>query len=213
MSFQVSGRISDSGFPAGATGGQALPPGTEVEGYEIDSVLGSSRFNITYLVRDLRHGSHFVLKENFPVYFTSRHPLSLKAGPLDIDGGDAESFVWSVENFEDEAVQLAAIFHPGVVRVLKTFRAFGTAFYVMPLVEGSSLHEQIGHRTACGLDFSEDEITGLLWRMLNALECLHDQGIYHLDIHPENILITDQGIPCLKNFGAARQHLKCLDMT
>ncbi len=207
MSFQVSGRISDSGFPAEVTGGQALPPGTEVEGYEIDSVLGSSRFNITYLVRDLRHGSFFVLKENFPVHFTTRHPVSLKAGPLDIDGGDAESFVWSVENFEEEARQLAAIFHPGVVRVLKIFRAFGTAFYVMPYVEGSSLDEQIGHRLACGLDFSEDEVTGLLWRMMNALECLHDQGICHLDIHPENILITDQGIPCLKNFGAARQHL------
>ncbi|MEQ1842552.1 MAG: protein kinase, partial [Verrucomicrobiales bacterium] len=149
----------------------------------------------------------FVLKENFPVFFTSRHPESLKAGPLDIDGGDAESFVWSVENFEHEARQLAAIFHPGVVRVLKTFRAFGTVFYVMPLVEGSSLEKEIEHRGACGLDFSEDEITGLLWRMLNALECLHDQGIYHLDIHPENILITEQGIPCLKNFGAARQHL------
>lgn len=178
-----------------------------VEGYVIDSVLGSSRFSITYLARDVHHGSNFVLKENFPVYFTFRNLVSLNAGPLDVDAGDAESFAWSVENFEKEAEQLAAIFHPGVVRVLKTFRSFGTAFYVMPLVEGSSLDEQIEHRLTCGLDFSEDEITGLLWRMLNALECLHDQGICHLDINPGNILITDQGIPCLKNFGAARQHL------
>ena len=193
--------------------GQALPPGAVVEEFTIGRVLGSGGFGITYLAEDSRLGRPVVVKENLPVQFCWRDPSSMTVRPRHTEGGDAESFVWSLENFEKEAAMLASLDHPGIVRVLRSFEAFGTAFFVMPFVEGTALDEQIRGRQEQGNPFSEEELLGVLWRMLEALEYLHARGIYHRDIKPGNILITEGGVPVLIDFGSARQRLSERSLT
>ena len=99
-----------------------------------------------------------------------------------------------MENFIKEAEAIASLKHPGVVRVLGGFECFGTAYFAMPFVEGASLEEQLQLRHAYGPEFSEEELMGLLWRMLEALNYLHDRGIYHQGIRPENILLNEEGV-------------------
>ena len=66
---------------------------------------------------------------------------------------------------------------------------------------GEKLHST-GHR------YTEDELKGLLTRLLRILDYLHSRHIYHRDIKPGNILLTEEGTPVLIDFGAARHALK-----
>ena len=191
---------------------QELPAGTRLEEFVIERVLGEGGFGITYLARDTGLGRLVVIKENLPVQFAWRDPQSLTVAPRHTSG-DASDFAWSLENFSKEAAMLASLDHPGIVKVLRSFSALGTAYFVMPFVEGVALDALVGSRKAQGQPFSEEELRGLLNRTLDALAHLHDRGIYHRDIKPGNILITNAGIPVLIDFGSARQRLSERSMT
>jgi formylglycine-generating enzyme required for sulfatase activity/serine/threonine protein kinase len=190
---------------------QALPSGTRIEEFIIERVLGSGGFGITYLARDVRLNRQVVIKENLPVQFCFRDTHSLTVAPRHTHGDDAENFEWSLENFSREAAMLASLDHPGIVKVLRSFEAFGTAYFVMPFVEGVALDELATERR--NHPFREDELRGLLERVLNSLAYLHDRGIYHRDIKPGNILISNDGVPTLIDFGSARQRLSERSMT
>ena len=76
---------------------QSLPPGTRLEEFVIERILGSGGFGITYLAKDCRLGRQVVIKENLPVQFCWREPSSLTVRPRHSQGEDAESFAWSLE--------------------------------------------------------------------------------------------------------------------
>jgi len=192
---------------------QALPPGTRIEEFVIERVLGSGGFGITYLARDVRLDRLVVIKENLPVQFCFRDTHSLTVAPRHTIGEDAENFLWSLENFSKEAAMLASLRHHGIVPVLRSFQALGTAYFVMPFLEGGTLDDLIQERRVEGRIFAEEELVGLLERILDALAYLHDRGIYHRDIKPANILITNEGVPVLIDFGSARQRLSERSMT
>jgi len=192
---------------------QVLPVGTRLEEFVIEGVLGSGGFGITYLARDTNLGRQVVIKENLPVQFCFRDTHSLTVAPRHTHGDDMENFRWSLENFTREAATLASLDHPGIVRVLRSFEAFGTAYFVMPFVEGIILDDLLKERQEKGQVFSEEELRGLLERMLDALVHLHGRRIYHRDIKPGNILVTNGGAPVLIDFGSARQRLSERSMT
>jgi serine/threonine protein kinase len=193
--------------------GQALPAGTQLEEFVIERVLGSGGFGITYLARDKRLGRRVVVKENLPVQFCWREQSSLTVRPRHDAGDDEDNFRYTLESFEREATTLASLDHPSIVKVLRSFEANGTAYFVMPFVEGTAFDEVIRARQSEGHGFSEDELGGMLWRVLDALGYLHDRGIYHRDIKPGNILVTATGEPVLIDFGAARQRLSERSLT
>jgi hypothetical protein len=193
--------------------GQALPSGTKLGEFIIGKVLGSGGFGITYLARDTSLSRQVVIKENLPTQFAWRETTTGTVRPRHTTGGDADDFEWSLNNFLKEAETLALLDHPGIVRVLRKFEANGTAYFVMPFVEGVAFDSLIEKRRAKGQAFSEEELKGLLDRMLEALGYLHARGIYHRDIKPGNILITNDGIPTLIDFGSARQRLSERSMT
>lgn len=203
---------NDSSQPA-PSHGQALSPGTQLEEFVIERVLGSGGFGITYLARDGRLGRRVVIKENLPVQFCWREQSSLTVRPRHADGDDAENFLYTLNSFEREATTLASLDHPGIVKVLRSFEANGTAYFVMPFVEGTALDEVIRERRENRKEFAEEEIQAMLTKVLDALAYLHDRGIYHRDIKPGNILITSTGEPVLIDFGAARQRLSERSLT
>ena len=190
---------------------QALPAGTRLEEFVIERVLGAGGFGITYLAMDTHLGRKVVIKENLPAQFCFRDSSSMSVSPRHTHGDDADNFLWSLENFSKEASMLASLDHPGIVKVLRSFHALGTAYFVMPYVEGVALDELAKQRQ--GKPFTEAELRGLLERVLSALGYLHDRGIYHRDIKPGNILITSEGNSVLIDFGSARQRLSERSMT
>ncbi len=202
--------MSDNRTHAG--GGKELPAGTRIEEFVIERVLGSGGFGITYLARDTSLNRQVVIKENLPSQFAHRDTTSLTVRPGP-GREDQDNFRWSLENFSREAETLASLRHPGIVPVLRRFEAFGTAYFVMPFVEGITLEDLIKERQENGQVFTEDELRGMLERILDALSHLHDRGIYHRDIKPGNILVTNEGVPVLIDFGSARQRLSERSMT
>lgn len=98
----------------------------------------------------------------------------------------------------------ATLDHPHIVRVFTFFEAHNTAYYVTEHIDGPSLadvaaeyRQHLGH-------IPQSPLYGLMVRMLDALDYLHTRSILHLDIKPDNILITRNGCPVLIDFGAAR---------
>jgi formylglycine-generating enzyme required for sulfatase activity/serine/threonine protein kinase len=192
---------------------QALPPGMQLHEFVIERVLGSGGFGITYLARDTSLGRRVVIKENLPSQFAWRESASGTVRPRHTTGQDKDDFEWALRNFLREAETLASLEHHGIVRVLRKFEANGTAYFVMPFVDGLPLDALIAERQQKNSPFSEDELRGLLSRVLPALDHLHERGIYHRDIKPGNILISNDGMPILIDFGSARQRLSERSMT
>ena len=199
--------------PEAGGGGQGLEGGQRLEEFVIKRVLGTGGFGITYLAEDTSLGREVVIKENLPVQFAWREPATGTVRPRDTTGGDVEDFQWSLRNFLQEAETLASLDHPGIVRVLRKFEANGTAYFVMPFVEGVTLDALIERRKAKNQPFSEEEVRGFLLYMLASLGYLHERGIYHRDIKPGNVLVTMEGEPILIDFGSARQRLSERSMT
>ena len=193
--------------------GQALPAGARLEEFVIERVLGSGGFGITYLAKDTSLGRRVVIKENLPAQFAWRETSTGTVRPRHASGGDADDFAWSMTNFLREAETLAALYHPGIVRVLRKFEANGTAYFIMPFVEGLAFDSLIESNKAKDLNFDEGGLHGFLTRMLDTLGYLHERGVYHRDIKPANILITNEGVPVLIDFGSARQKLSDHSMT
>jgi serine/threonine protein kinase len=204
--------MSQTSPQTNASHGQSLPTGTRLEEFVIERVLGSGGFGITYLARDSSLGRRVVIKENLPSQFCWRDSHALTVRPRHTEGEDADNFQYSLESFRKEAATLASLDHPGIVKVLRSFEANGTAYFVMPFVEGTALDEVIRQRASPHSPFSEAEIQDLLAKMLDALGYLHERGIYHRDLKPGNILMTKAG-PVLIDFGAARQRLSERSLT
>jgi len=195
------------------TDSQALQQGAQLEEFVIERVLGAGGFGITYLARDTSLGRRVVIKENLPTQFAWRETATGTVRPRHSTTSDAQDYEWSMKNFLREAETLASLDHSGIVRVLRKFETNGTAYFVMPFVEGVPFDSLIEERSAKNKPFTQEELLGLTTRMLDALGYLHDRGIYHRDIKPANILITDQGVPVLIDFGSARQRLSERSMT
>ena len=183
---------------------QSLPPGYLLEEFEIIRVLGSGGFGITYLAHDQSLDREVVIKENLPL-FAFRDPSTSTVHPKSAVGEDKDLFEWSLESFVREARTLAKFDHPNIVKILRIFHANNTAYFVMPYVQGETFSEWITERKKAGRTFAEEELGALLLPLLEALDILHGQHVYHRDIKPGNVLVTSRGTPMLIDFGAARQ--------
>lgn len=175
-----------------------LPQGYELSNYVIERKLGHGGFGITYLARETATNRAVVIKENFPQECSQRHSTYLTVGPSSSE--NAEYYEWALTRFIDEAKVLMRLEHTAVVPVLAAFKALGTAYYVMPLVEGQEIHMAAPAPDA----IDEAWLRPVLLKLLQALDYLHGQGLLHRDIKPSNILMRVGGSPLLIDFGTAR---------
>lgn len=178
----------------------ALPPGTVVDQLRIDRVLGEGAYGVTYLVTDEVLNKTFALKEYLPRESASRGADGLLAAT---DETKAESYSTGLQHFLAEGRTVAQLDHPNIVKVLRCFESNGTAYLQMPYYRGEALHKLLKRSGA----FSGEEALALAKPLLGALEYIHGRGIYHQDIKPANIYITDDGRPVLLDFGAAGQRI------
>jgi serine/threonine protein kinase len=166
--------------------GQKLGPGSKVGGrYTIQRVLGQGGFGRSYLVEDTqRFGELCVLKEFFPSN-TSKKNLQ-KA--LDL--------------FKREAKTLYQINHPQIPTFLACFAQQNRLFIVQEFIDGVTYSQLLRDRRLDGEKFSEEEVIQWLMHMLQVLDYIHNLGIVHRDISPDNIIYSQaRDLPVLIDFG------------
>lgn len=175
----------------------ALEPGTILAGkYLIGRVLGQGGFGITYLGFDLNLKSKIAIKEFYPNGLMARR----NGHVYPINDENQEIFKIGVDNFYAEAENLARFrSNPVIVNVYDFFRANGTAYIVMEKITGKPLEAVLAER---GGKFSFDETLKILNPIMDALSTLHDGGLLHRDVAPDNIFLAEDGRIRLIDFGA-----------
>ncbi|MBN2393555.1 MAG: SUMF1/EgtB/PvdO family nonheme iron enzyme [Anaerolineae bacterium] len=148
--------------------------------YRVVALLGQGGMGAVYRASDLRLKSDVALKEMSPD-----------------PGLDASTLDELRQQFEQEAVVLAKLDHPNLVRVIDFFEEGDNAYLVMDLVEGESLDDRIAREGAL------PEKTVLAWaaQLLDALHYCHGQGIVHRDVKPQNVILRPDGRAVLVDFG------------
>ena len=102
---------------------------------------------------------------------------------------------------EREARLVARLQHPNIVAVLDTGRMGWRPYLVMEYVHGLSLRELMEAR---GGRLSETEAVKYAVQVAGALAYAHEKGVFHSDIKPENVLVTEDGIAKALDFGIAQ---------
>jgi serine/threonine protein kinase len=179
-----------------------LPPGARLHGgqYLVGRALGSGGFGITYLGRDLRLSQRVAIKEYMPRAVAARHRDGSTVVPG--SGRDRDDFAFGLARFLDEARMLASLENePNVVGAKNFFEENGTAYLVMPYLDGQSLDAV---RRSRGGRLPEREAVPLAMAVLDGLRAVHARGLLHRDIKPQNVYVTAAGQVKLLDFGAAR---------
>jgi serine/threonine protein kinase len=105
--------------------------------------------------------------------------------------------------FHRESRLMAALAHPHVVTIYDCGQAGGRPYLVMEYVEGATLRS----RMVPGQAWSIAEAAPMLDAIAQALSYIHEQGILHLDLKPENVLCTKNGGVKITDFGLAASHV------
>ena len=176
-----------------------LKPGTKLMHgqYTIESFLNAGGFGITYLARDSLDRK-VVIKECFPGAFCRRSRFIVQARSR-AHQNELKSIV---RLFVQEARSLSKLDHPNIVGVHQVFEDNDTAYMALDFVEGRDLLDTIEDPNH-GL--TSTQIKTILKEVLGAVGFIHDQGMLHRDISPDNILINKEFHPVLIDFGAARE--------
>ena len=179
----------------------ALPSGSTIHWYVIESVLGKGGFGITYLARDKNLDKLVAIKEFLPTEFATRDS-DLTVHP-DSSQND-ELFRWGLTRFIEEARVLSRFEHPNIVRVHTVFEENNTGYMVMAYEEGRSLKATLQEEQS----FDQRRLLDLLLPILDGLQQVHQKQFIHRDIKPDNIYIRRDGSPVLLDFGSARQAIE-----
>ena len=181
----------------------ALPCGTVLQQYKIESVLGYGGFGIVYKARHTHLDTLVAIKEYLPQQCATRegstvHPISLS---------EEKEFDEGIGKFLEEAKQLVQFDdHPNIIRCKDFFKENGTAYLVMNLEQGNELAQVLRNHHHNETPLSEEQIIDLIIPVLEGLKYIHGKGVLHRDIKPSNIFVRSKdGQPLLIDFGAAKQ--------
>ena len=144
--------------------------------YRIVRELGAGGMATVYLAEDLKHGRQVAIK-------VLRPELAAVIGP---------------ERFVREIRTIAALQHPHILGLIDSGEVEGTAYYVMPFVEGESLRDRLARDKQLPIT----DALRIATEVASALDYAHRHGVIHRDIKPENILLHD-GQALVADFGIA----------
>jgi serine/threonine protein kinase len=169
--------------------------------YLIGRALGQGGFAITYLAWDMNLGIKLAIKEYFPLDLVYRIPGNNLV--IAHSKGQDTIFVHDMDKFLSEARTLARFMdHPSIVSVTDFFQANRTAYLVMHYIEGITMRQ---HLTQSGERLPLETTMKIMLPVMDALQVVHEAGLLHRDVSPENIIISHTGRILLIDFGAARR--------
>lgn len=170
--------------------------------YIVQGVLGEGGFGITYVGMDEVLCQKVAIKEFFPSGMIMRNNQQTNE-IISGYGTKEENFRQGEERFLQEARTLAQFNNVrGVVRVQDFFRENGTAYIVMEYLEGMTLKQYLQNYGT----MTVEEMQGIFYPILETLDKIHQSGVIHRDISPDNIMCLPGGEVKLMDFGAARDY-------
>ena len=170
--------------------------------YLVGKVIGEGGFGITYLGFDLNLELVVAIKEFYPNGFVTRESKTTTMVSMYAGKNEADVSKWR-EGFINEAKNLAKFSNlNGIVEVRDFFNENGTAYIVMEYIDGITLKQYLKQN---GGKISADNTFQMMEPVIRSLSKVHDTGMIHRDISPDNIMITKYGGMKLLDFGAARE--------
>lgn len=176
-----------------------LPPGTRIQDYRINGVLGEGGFAFVYGAEDVMLERQIAVKEYMP------SAISQRIGAYRVEARSPvqqETFDKGLRSFINEARMLARFKHRALVEVLRFWEENGTAYMAMPYYRGRTLREVLRSDER---PHGESWLRRLLEPILGGLRMMHAVECFHRDISTDNILVLEDGNPVLLDFGAARR--------
>ena len=157
--------------------------GTVLNGrYEVLNVIGTGSYGIVYLCNDLKSQENRVVKQLRPSKRRNKKEVML---------------------FKSETSVLQSLNHRNMPILYEAFSNNGYFFYVMSLIEGENLEDHIFFNKKT---FNEKESLLILGQMLELVDYLHTENIYHQDLRIPNILLKNNE-PFLIDFGLSKQRV------
>jgi serine/threonine-protein kinase len=144
--------------------------------YRLERELGAGGMATVYLAHDVRHDRRVAIK-------VLRPELAAVIG---------------AERFLREIKTIANLQHPHILGLIDSGEVQGTAYFVMPFVEGESLRDRL-HREK---QLPIADAVRLATQVASALDYAHRHGVIHRDIKPENVMLHD-GSALVADFGIA----------
>ncbi len=158
--------------------GDALPEGSLLGQYRLESVIGEGAMGRIYRAKHLHLDRILAIKVLSPNL-----------------ARDAQL----VQRFQREARALAKLVHANIVAIHDMGSQGDVHYFVMEFVPGVNLRQLMARET-----IAPDQALAVVGKVCDALHFAHDQGIVHRDIKPENILIDSNGEPRVVDFGLAK---------
>ena len=155
-----------------------LDPGSTVSHYKILSKIGRGGMGTVYLAQDTK------LERKVAIKFLSEK--------------------WSkdrdkLKRFQQEAKAASALNHPNILTIYEIGEAEGRPYIASEFIggtdTGSYSHEK---------KLSLEKVLDIAIQTVSALKTAHDSGIVHRDIKPENVMIREDGIVKILDFGLAK---------
>lgn len=178
MGMEAHGEPRHTYIPSGGANQQVVEKelGTR---YAIQGELGRGGMGVVYLARDTQLDRLVALK---------------------FIGNLIDNSPEFRERFIREARAAAKISHPNIIAIYDISATEGKSYIAMEYVEGNSLSRYIEKKGA----LSVKEAVNIVGQACAALAAIHEAGIVHRDIKPDNILLGKGGIVKLTDFGLAK---------
>jgi len=181
-----------------------LPVGTNLLGkYIIGRNLGRDDFGATYHAYSAALRKAVAVKEYLPLSISQRSNGEIEVTIISEE--KKEDFENGTKLLYEEACTISKFNGiQSMVTVYEFFRANGTVYYSMEYLEGCDLGQYVSQRTD---KLNDDDITGIIKAVCEALLPVHGANILHRNITPDNICMCKNGGIKLINFGVAKQML------
>ena len=181
---------------------RCLRPGTILhDRFYIGKVLGEGGFGITYMGYDSILDMPVAVKEYFPSNIASRDCTTALTNNINVFEGKAEqTYQQGLERYIREARTLSK-FHDlhGIVDVRDFFHENNTAYMIMEYLKGPTLEEYMELHGRMKPEY----VFQIMKPVMRSLEQIHQAGMVHRDISPDNIMLSEGSIKLI-DFGAAR---------
>jgi predicted ATPase/serine/threonine protein kinase len=159
-----------------------LVPGTQFGTYEILSPLGAGGMGEVYRARDSRLGREVAIK---------------------VLRGQVSPTKEHLDRFEREARSASALNHPNIVTIYELGHVESTHYIAMELVAGKTLRELLVSGS-----MPMRKIIQIAAQVADGLSKAHEAGITHRDLKPENLMVSQDGVVKILDFGLAKLALR-----